>query len=61
MNYSFTATCNEKTSLSGDLAKGKKMKGEYGIEVPEDWKEIEIHFTSGLLSDTLVFKIYRDQ
>ncbi|NLJ70969.1 MAG: DUF5067 domain-containing protein [Clostridiaceae bacterium] len=33
---------SDESTLDGKIVPGKKLKGTYGLEVPEDWKEIEI-------------------
>lgn len=49
LNYSVGALMeNEESQLDGTIASGKKMRGYIGYEVPEDWKEIEIHFTENV-------------
>lgn len=35
----------DKNQLDGTVAAGKKMNGVVGYELPEDWSELEIHFT----------------
>ncbi len=57
LDYSFGAAMEEKGSLDGTIARGKKVKGEYGVEVPKDWKTIEITITPGWFEDTLTFYI----
>lgn len=51
-NYSISALMQkgDKSQLDGTIAAGKKMKGVIGYEVPQDWKELEVHFTSDILS-----------
>lgn len=34
-----------KNQLDGTVAAGKKFKGVIGYEVPENWRELELHFT----------------
>ncbi len=52
-DYSINAACafNEGT-LDGALAAGKKMVGWYAIEVPADWKNIELNVEPSLLSNS---------
>ena len=40
--------------LDGSVAAGKKMKGVIGYELPSDWKELEIHYTSDLWSSSSI-------
>lgn len=59
-DYSFNAACafNDGT-LDGSIAPGKKLVGWYAIEVPADWKTIELHVQSTWLSNNsakFVFK-----
>ena len=42
----------DKAQLDGTVAPGKKMKGVVGYELPVDWEELEIHYTTDLLEDT---------
>lgn len=39
-------------SLDGDIAPGKKLTGWYAIEVPKDWKTVELHVASSWLSNS---------
>lgn len=57
VDLSLSAECSVNAStLDGDIAPGKKMKGVIGYEVPADWKTLEIHFTPEVwFGDTLVF------
>ena len=55
-DVSFSASLEAKTSLSGEIAPGKKLKGEIGIEAPKNWKEFELHLDTGWFSDAIVFK-----
>lgn len=41
-----------KDQLDGTIAAGKKMKGIVGYEVPLDWKELEVHYSLGLLNNS---------
>lgn len=43
-----------KDQLDGAVAAGKKMKGVVGYEVPSNWKELEIHYTLGILSNSKI-------
>lgn len=36
---------DNKNQLDGAVAAGKKFNGVVGYEVPEDWEELEVHFT----------------
>lgn len=51
-DYSINANCafNEGT-IDGTLAPGKKMTGYFAVEVPKDWKELELQVKSGWLSN----------
>lgn len=53
LNYSLSALMEKDgaTQLDGTIASGKKMKGIIGYEVPEDWSNIEIHFTDNVWSN----------
>ena len=49
-------SASDQEQLDGTVAPGKKMKGVVGYEVPENWKELEVHYTLDLLnSKTIVF------
>lgn len=50
-DYSLTAACAFGDTLDGSIAPGKKMVGWYAVEVPEDWKSIEMHVSSNWLSN----------
>lgn len=41
---------NENEQLDGSIASGMKMRGWVGYEIPEDWKDLEIHFTENVWS-----------
>ena len=52
-DYSFSAACVfDDGSLDGDIAAGKKMIGWYSVELPSDWKNLQIDFIPDLLSNT---------
>ncbi len=59
LNFSFSALIEkEGNQLDGSIAAGKKLKGWVGWEVPQDYQNIEIHFTDSVWSsDKFVFKI----
>lgn len=45
--YSFGAIleAGSMNQLDGTVASGKKMKGAIGYELPQDWNELEVHYT----------------
>ena len=47
---SFSADLAFDKTLDGELAPGKKMIGYYSLEVPKDWKKIELDVQSSWLS-----------
>ena len=47
---SFSAGLAFDKTLDGELAPGKKMIGYYSLEVPKDWKKIELDVQSSWLS-----------
>ena len=51
-DFSFSALMEKgnKDQLDGSIAPGKKMKGVVGFEIPEDWNELEVHFTPDVFS-----------
>lgn len=52
LNYSFPALMEKDgNQLDGTIAAGKKMKGWIGWEVPEDYQNVEIHFTDNVWSN----------
>lgn len=59
LDYSLSALLEKDgNQLDGTIAAGKKMKGWIGWEVPNDYKNIEIHFTDNVWSnDKFVFAI----
>jgi hypothetical protein len=58
--YSFTAALNATGTLDGDVAAGKKMRGQAGFEVSRNWKELEVHVKLDVWgSEELVFVIYK--
>ena len=51
-DYSFNAACAfDEGTLDGDIAAGKKLIGWYAVEIPRDWKSLEIDFQPDLLSN----------
>ena len=49
--YSVSAACAfDDGTLDGTLAPGKKLVGWYSLEVPKDWKTIELDVQASLLS-----------
>lgn len=59
LDYSLEAMIEkEGNQLDGEIAAGKKMKGWIGWEVPQDYKNVEIHFTDNVWSnDKFMFLI----
>lgn len=59
LNFSFSALMEkEGNQLDGTIAAGKKLKGWIGWEVPQDYQNVEIHFTHNVWSnDKFVFLI----
>lgn len=59
LEYSFSAIMEkEGNQLDGTVAPGKKMKGWIGWEVPQDYQNVEIHFTDNVWSnDKFMFLI----
>lgn len=59
LDYSVGAMIDKEGSqLDGSIAAGKKMKGWIGWEVPQDYQNVEIHFTDNVWSsDKFVFVI----
>jgi hypothetical protein len=59
-SYSLNASIVfDEGSLDGELAPGKKLVGWYSLEVPKDWKTIELDVQSSWLSSssaTFVFE-----
>lgn len=41
---------NQKGQLDGELGKGRKMTGEYVVEVPKGTKNLELEFDSSVIS-----------
>lgn len=59
LNYSLTALLEKDgNQLDGTIAAGKKLKGWIGWEVPEDYKEVEIHFTDNVWSNNEFVFVY---
>lgn len=62
LDYSLSALVEKGSNqqLDGTIASGKKMKGVIGYEVPEDWKNIEIHFKDNVWSNSkFVFELIK--
>lgn len=57
-DYSFNAACAfDEGTLDGSILPGKKLVGWYALEVPQNWKSIELMVKSNWLSNTnAVFK-----
>lgn len=52
ISYSLNAACAyDEGTLDGTVAAGKKLVGWYALEVPENWKNIELHVQSTWLSN----------
>lgn len=52
LSISAMVSAEDKIQLDGTIASGKKMKGIVGYEVPTNWRELEIHYTPDILSDS---------
>lgn len=61
VDYSFSASCESKGTLDGTVAAGKKLKGEYGIEVPSYWHTIQVDIQTSFGSDTVSFTFRNDK
>ena len=56
LSISALADKGDTEQLDGTVAAGKKMKGVIGYEIPNDWQELEIHYTPDILNnDKIVF------
>ena len=51
LDYSFSANSAFEGTLDGEVAAGKKLVGYYGIEVPSNWKTIELEVKEDWLSN----------
>lgn len=52
-DYSFNAACAfDDGTLDGEIAAGKKLMGWYAVELPSDWKTLQIDFIPDLLSNS---------
>lgn len=49
-NYSFNAAMAFDDTLDGSIAPGKRLTGYYSLEVPKDWKKLELDVQSSWLS-----------
>lgn len=58
LNYSLSAAMLKDGQLDGTIAAGKKMKGWIGWEVAEDYKNVEIHFTDNVWSNSKFVFLY---
>lgn len=47
-------------TLDGTLSSGKKMQGYYAVEVPTDWKELEIEVLSSWLSSSKAVFVFNN-
>lgn len=52
-DYSINASCAfDEGTLDGSIASGKKLVGWYALEVPKNWKTIELEVQSNWLSSS---------
>lgn len=51
-NALMAASADNKQQLDGSIAAGKKMNGYLGLEVPVDWKTIEINYKDNVWLDS---------
>lgn len=58
LNYSLSAAMLKDGQLDGTVAAGKIMKGWIGWEVPEDYQNVEIHFTDNVWSSSKFVFLY---
>ena len=49
--YSISAACAFENTLDGEISAGKKLVGWYAVEVPKDWKTLELEVQSTWLSN----------
>lgn len=58
LEFSAATLFEGEKQIDGTIAAGKKMKGWIGWEVPEDYQNVEIHFTDNVWSSSkFVFMI----
>lgn len=51
-DFSFSAaTAFPEGTIDGEVAPGKKITGWYAVEIPENWKKLEIHVAGSWLSE----------
>lgn len=61
-DYSFSAACAfDEGTLDGSVAPGKKLIGWYSLEVPENWKNIELEVQSNWLSNSSAKFIFENK
>ena len=54
ISLSISASYEQGKDLSGTIAKGKKLTGIIGYELPADWKELELQYKPNLFLDKTV-------
>ena len=58
--YSISATSAfDEGTLDGTITPGKKLIGYYAVEVPTDWKELELQVQSSWLSSARAAYVFR--
>lgn len=50
--YSISASMAFEGTLDGSIAPGKKLMGYYSLEVPKEWKKLELDVKASWLSST---------
>ncbi len=54
ISLSISASYEQGKDLSGTIAKGKKLTGIIGYELPADWKELELAYKPNLFLDKAI-------
>ncbi|WP_314585289.1 DUF4352 domain-containing protein [Paenibacillus terrigena] len=56
-SYSIALSDDEKASLNGNVAAGKKLRGEVTFELPKEAKELEFTFKGALEKGSITWKL----
>ncbi len=61
LEYSISAAAAFDGTLDGEITPGKKLVGYYAVEVPKDWKELELQVKSSWLLNNRAAFVFKNK
>lgn len=61
-SYSISANCAfDEGTIDGTISPGKKMTGYYAVEIPENWKNLELQVKSSWISSSKASFVFKSK